>query len=104
MITVLKGAGTVVVASDGRFALNTSGNAGMGSGGMGDVLAGIIGGLLVQGYSPWQAACLGVYLHGLAADHLASAHPWGYLATEVAQALPTVLGRLINTQHKEQLC
>lgn len=104
MITVLKGAGTVVAAHDGHYALNTSGNAGMGSGGMGDVLAGIIGGLLVQGYGPWQAACLGVYLHGLAADHLATTQPWGYLATEVAQALPTVLGRLINNQRKEQLC
>ncbi len=104
MITVLKGAGTVVAANDGTFALNTSGNPGMGSGGMGDVLAGIIGGLLVQGYTPWQAACFGVYLHGLAADHLATEQPWGYLATEVAQALPTVLGRLINNQRKEQLC
>lgn len=104
MITVLKGAGTVVAANDGAFALNTSGNPGMGSGGMGDVLAGIIGGLLVQGYGPWQAACLGVYLHGLAADHLATAQPWGYLATEVAQVLPTVLGILINNQRKEQRC
>ena len=104
MITVLKGAGTVVAANDGGFALNTSGNPGMGSGGMGDVLAGIIGGLLAQGYTPWQAACFGVYLHGLAGDYLATKQPWGYLATEVAQALPTVLGRFINNQRKEQLC
>lgn len=104
LITVLKGAGTVVAASDGHYALNSSGNPGMGSGGMGDVLAGIIGGLLVQGYTPWQAACLGVYLHGLAADHLAVTQPWGYLATEVAQALPIVLGGLFNNQRKEQIC
>jgi len=104
MITVLKGAGTVVAANDGRWAINTSGNPGMGTGGMGDVLAGIIGGLLAQGHSPWEAATLGVYLHGLAADSIATDQPHGYTATEVAQALPRVLGMLLNNRKKEQLC
>jgi NAD(P)H-hydrate epimerase len=104
LITVLKGAGTVVTANDGRWAINTTGNPGMGTGGMGDVLAGVIGGLLVQGYSPWQATCLGVYCHGLAADHLAADQSCGFLATEVAQALPRILGTIINQQHMEPLC
>jgi NAD(P)H-hydrate epimerase len=104
LITVLKGAGTVVAASDGRWAINTTGNPGMGTGGMGDVLAGIIAGLLVQGYLPWQAACLGVYLHGRAADLLAIEQPCGFLATEVAQALPRILGTIINKHHTELPC
>jgi len=104
LITVLKGAGTVVSGNDGRYALNTSGNPGMGTGGMGDVLSGIIGGLLAQGYPPWEAATLGVYLHGLAADILAQSQPYGYTATEVAQALPRVLGGLTHNEPKEHLC
>ena len=104
LVTVLKGAGTVVAANDGRWAINTSGNPGMGTGGMGDVLSGIIGSLLVQGLGPWEAATLGVYLHGRAADSLAETEPFGYTATEVAQALPRVLGLLIKSHNKELLC
>ncbi|MGD9948720.1 MAG: NAD(P)H-hydrate dehydratase [Desulfobulbus sp.] len=104
LVTVLKGAGTVVAANDGRWAINTTGNPGMGTGGMGDVLAGIIGGMLAQGYLPWEAATLAVYLHGLAADSIASRKPYGFTATEVAQALPQVLGTLINNHSKETLC
>ncbi|MDO5673655.1 MAG: NAD(P)H-hydrate dehydratase [bacterium] len=88
IVAVLKGAGTVVAASDGRWAINRSGNAGMATGGMGDVLAGIIAGLLGQGHSPWQAACAGVWLHGAAADLLAKERAYGYSASEVAAALP----------------
>jgi NAD(P)H-hydrate epimerase len=88
IITVLKGAGTVVCSSYGRWAINNSGNSGMATGGMGDVLSGLLGGLLVQGYSPWNASGLGVYMHGLAADLLAEERPQGYLASEVAAALP----------------
>ena len=94
VITVLKGAGTVVASADGVWAMNGSGNPGMAAGGMGDVLAGIIGGLLVQGHDPWQAACLGVHLHGLAADQIAADRPSGYSATEVARQLPHVFGSL----------
>lgn len=104
VVTVLKGAGTVIAAGSGEWAINTSGNPGMGTGGMGDVLAGIIGGLLVQGYDPWQAACLGVYLHGLAADRLAAEHPYGYAASEVAQLLPKIIGTFIPPSTKERPC
>lgn len=91
VITVLKGAGTVIGHNHGQWAVNTSGNQGMATGGMGDVLAGLIGSLLAQGLSPWDAACAGVYLHGLAADILARQTPYGYLASEVAACLPTAI-------------
>ena len=104
MITVLKGAGTVVAAASGEWAINTTGNPGMGTGGMGDVLAGIIGSMLAQGYTPWQAACLGVYLHGLAADYIARSRPYGFTASEVAQMLPQVIGMCTLKPQQENLC
>ena len=88
-VVVLKGAGTVIAAPDGRVALNSSGNSGMGSGGMGDVLTGIIGGFLAQGYDAWDAARLSVFVHGHASDQLAKVKGnWGYLASEVADWMP----------------
>ena len=68
VITVLKGAHTVVCSEEGKCYFNTTGNPGMATGGSGDVLAGIITGLLAQGYQPLDAARFGVYLHGLAGD------------------------------------
>lgn len=95
-IVVLKGAGTLVCsAQQGRQHLDCCqhGNPGMASGGMGDVLSGIIGGLLAQGYDPATAARLGVCLHGHAADLDAAAHgERGLLATDL---LPR-LRRLLN--------
>jgi hydroxyethylthiazole kinase-like uncharacterized protein yjeF len=68
---VLKGSGSVLVARDGHWFINTSGNPGMASAGMGDVLAGILGALLAQRYSGESALVLGVHLHGCAGDALA---------------------------------
>lgn len=65
---VLKGHHTAVITSEGDCWYNMTGNAGMATGGAGDVLTGIITGLLAQGYPPHEAAMLGVYLHGLAGD------------------------------------
>lgn len=64
----LKGARTVIGAPDGRVFLNPTGNVGMATGGSGDVLTGVVGGLLVQGIGPLEALEAGVYLHGLAGD------------------------------------
>ncbi len=65
---VLKGHHTAVITTEGECWYNMTGNAGMATGGAGDVLTGIITGLLAQGYQPHDAAMLGVYLHGLAGD------------------------------------
>jgi ADP-dependent NAD(P)H-hydrate dehydratase / NAD(P)H-hydrate epimerase len=68
LIIVLKGHHTAIVMPGGRFYFNNTGNAGMATGGSGDVLTGIITGLLAQAYTPEEAALLGVYLHGLGGD------------------------------------
>jgi NAD(P)H-hydrate epimerase len=65
---VLKGAYTAVISSSGEVFFNTTGNPAMAKGGSGDVLTGIILGLLSSGYAPYNAARIGVYVHGLAAD------------------------------------
>lgn len=98
---VLKGAGTVIAAPDGRLAINGSGNQLLAAGGSGDVLAGLIGSLLAQGVAPWQAAGLGVFAHGLAADHLRDERrlSLGLLASELADNLPGVLSRLHESNH-----
>ena len=82
---VLKGNGSIIVARDGHWFINTSGNPGMSSAGMGDVLAGILGALLAQKYSGESSLVLGTHLHGCAADECvrASAGPVGLTAGEL---------------------
>ncbi|MTB53090.1 NAD(P)H-hydrate dehydratase [Lewinella sp. W8] len=72
VILLLKTGYTSIALPDGRLYFNPTGNPGMGTAGMGDALTGVLAGLLAQGYSPEQAALLGVYLHGLAGDLAAS--------------------------------
>ncbi len=92
-IVVLKGHRTVV-ADGARLFINLTGNAGMATGGMGDVLTGLIAALCAQGLPAFNAACLGVWSHGLAADFVAERMgPRGYLAREVADAIPAALAR-----------
>jgi hydroxyethylthiazole kinase-like uncharacterized protein yjeF len=89
---LLKGARSVIVTPEQEVFVNSSGNAGMGSPGMGDVLSGIVGALLGQGMSAAEALELGVFIHGYAADRLAARiGPAGYLASEVADELPGAL-------------
>jgi NAD(P)H-hydrate epimerase len=95
---VLKGAATVIAAPDGRLAINSTGNPGMAAGGMGDVLTGLIGGLLAQGVAPWEACCLGAYVHGLAADRIVRAgRPFGFLASELAAEIPAAFQELLES-------
>jgi len=94
---VLKGARTVVAGARGDSAdafawVNPTGNPGMASGGMGDVLSGIVGGLLAQGLSPTQAARLGVYVHGAVADRVAAdTGELGLVASDIIDRLPSGL-------------
>ncbi len=97
---VLKGARSLISSAEGRLAINSSGNPGLASGGTGDVLTGLIAGLLAQGLSPFDAACLGVYCHGKAADRLAMR--WGdrgMLATDLLPEIPIVLKSLAEQNH-----
>ncbi|PLZ03711.1 bifunctional ADP-dependent NAD(P)H-hydrate dehydratase/NAD(P)H-hydrate epimerase [Burkholderia sp. WAC0059] len=92
-IAVLKGSGTVIAAPDGRLAVNPTGNAGLATGGTGDVLGGLIGALLAQRMPPFEAALAGAYLHGLAAETLCDAGngPAGLTAGELAPAVRRLL-------------
>jgi hydroxyethylthiazole kinase-like uncharacterized protein yjeF len=94
---VLKGANTSVSCPGGEVFFNSSGNPGMAKGGSGDVLTGLLTGLLAQGYVPQEAAILGVYLHGLAGDlaaqHLSmEAMTAGDIVSAFPEAFKQVLG------------
>jgi ADP-dependent NAD(P)H-hydrate dehydratase / NAD(P)H-hydrate epimerase len=96
-VVVLKGAATLIASPEGRIVVNATGGPVLGTGGTGDVLTGVVAGLLAQGLAPLVAAALGVHLHGFAGDRLAvRLGPSGVLAGEVARELPRatrVLGR-----------
>jgi hydroxyethylthiazole kinase-like uncharacterized protein yjeF len=96
VVVVLKGYQTIVASPDGAVAINTTGNSGMGTGGTGDVLAGLLGGLLAQGLSPWDAARLGVWLHGYAGDCAAEQFTSrAMLARDVLACIPQAFGALV---------
>jgi NAD(P)H-hydrate epimerase len=95
---VLKGAATVIAHPDGSAYINPTGNPGMASGGMGDVLTGVLAGFITQGFSPESAAHAAVYLHGAAADTLAKTiGPIGYLAGEVMNAIPGEVKKILES-------
>lgn len=88
-VLVLKGAQTLVCLPDQTVFICPSGNPGMASGGMGDVLTGIIAGFLAQGFSQKDAAIAGVYIHGRCADILSRrTGAFGYLASDIIQTIP----------------
>lgn len=88
-IVVLKGAGTLIAQAGRPMWINLTGNPGMACGGCGDVLAGLLVGLLAQGLPPFDAACAAVWLHGNAGDYAALRHTQTAMrASDVAAALP----------------
>lgn len=94
VVLVLKDAVTLVAPPEGAVYINPTGNSGLATGGTGDVLAGVIGGLLAQGLSPEKAAVLGVYLHGAAGDlAVAQLGAAGMIAGDLLQRLALVIKR-----------
>lgn len=101
VVVVLKGARTVIAAPDGRAFINPTGNPGMASGGMGDVLTGAIGGFLAQGLSALDAAICGVYLHGMAGDLAAEEiGAAGLLASDLLPRLPRTIEEVMGDEHE----
>jgi ADP-dependent NAD(P)H-hydrate dehydratase / NAD(P)H-hydrate epimerase len=97
-IVVLKGSGTVVSRPDGMAIVNSTGNPALATAGSGDVLAGLCGALLSQGWPQWEAAIAAVWLHGQAADELVQQGigPIGIAAGELISQLRTALNRITN--------
>jgi len=109
---VLKGSGTVIAAPDGRVAINATGNAGLSTGGTGDVLSGVVGAFLSQHLPPFDAALAATFLHGRAAEHLSDdlhtqghrspssttmpGGPAGLTAGELAPAMRQLLNALLR--------
>lgn len=94
-VTVVKDAATVCSDHRGKTYINLSGNSGMSTGGSGDVLSGIVGGILSQGMEGVEAASMAVYLHGLAGDIAKDDMTmYGFIASDIAKAIPVVLKRI----------
>ncbi|MET0320792.1 MAG: NAD(P)H-hydrate dehydratase [Duganella sp.] len=97
-IVVLKGSGTVIAMPDGDCAVNPTGNPALATAGTGDVLSGLCGSLLAQGWPQWEAALAAVWLHGTAADDLVAAGigPIGLTAGELIPAIRAALNRAVR--------
>jgi len=89
---LIKGADTVIAAPDGRAAINTTGTPYLATAGSGDVLAGMIAGLVAQGMKPFEAACAGVWMHGLAGENIGP----GLIAEDLSEELPDILEVMLN--------
>jgi hydroxyethylthiazole kinase-like uncharacterized protein yjeF len=98
-ITVLKGAPTVIAAANGQVYLNPTGNSGLATGGTGDILTGLITGLLAQGADPLNAAIIGVYLHGKAGDLAAQKlTEYALTAEDLLKFLPDAFASILSSQ------
>lgn len=94
-VIVLKGKNTVIASPNGEYHINTTGNNGMASGGMGDVLTGIIASFMGQGLPPFNAALLGTFIHGLSADiAVCKTGVFGLIASDVVNNIPKAIQRL----------
>ncbi|HJV50155.1 MAG TPA: NAD(P)H-hydrate dehydratase, partial [Noviherbaspirillum sp.] len=102
-IIVLKGSGSVIAQPGGEIAINTTGNAALATAGTGDVLAGMCGALLAQGWPQWQSALGACWLHGLAADTLVAGGtgPIGLTASELIPCARSLLNHLTG-QHAQR--
>lgn len=103
LVMVLKGAPTVVAGPDGRAFINPTGNAGLATAGSGDVLTGIIAGLIAQGVPPLAAAYAGVFIHGECGDRLSMGQGRGFLASEIAGFIPMAMATLAGSWRAEVL-
>ncbi len=92
---VLKGARTIIAHPDGKIFINPTGNPGMASGGMGDVLTGIIASFITQNIPIEKAIHAGVYIHGIAADFYYNKTPFGFIASDIIKAIPQEISKLL---------
>jgi NAD(P)H-hydrate epimerase len=90
-VVVMKGFRSIIASPDGGVAINPTGSNSMASGGMGDILSGIIGAFLAQGLSGFNAACLGVYIHGMASDVVSETMARGQIASDLLVRIPQIL-------------
>ncbi len=104
-IVAAKDAVTIVVsAGQEQLYMNTSGNDGMATAGSGDVLSGVIGGLMAQGMDGFSAACLGVYLHGLAGERAAALNGRrGVVASDITGELMYVMNKLTGSRQSNEI-
>lgn len=104
IIIALKGTPTVIGVPDGNVYINPTGNSGLAKGGSGDVLTGMIAGFIAQGASSINAACLGVYLHGLSADlAVKTKTEYSLTATDLIKTLPKAIQSILLTTNNQQL-
>ena len=102
-IAILKGAGTVIAFPDGRIVINPTGNPALSTAGTGDVLSGLSGALLAQGWPTAEAALAAVWLHGKAADVLVEQGigPVGMTASEVIPAIRRLFNQIIREHARD---
>ncbi len=99
VVTVLKGAPTVISSPDGRLFLNPTGNSGLATAGSGDVLSGMISGMIAQGLDPVEATKTAVYLHGLAGDLVSARHTeYSVMATDLLEAIAGAIGATLDRE------
>jgi hydroxyethylthiazole kinase-like uncharacterized protein yjeF len=96
-VALLKGPHTLIAAPKSRISVNPTGGPVLATAGSGDVLSGVIGALLARGCDARDAARLGAWVHGAAADLLAHQRPDGWAASDVAQRIPQAVSRLLQS-------
>ncbi|WP_348721232.1 ADP/ATP-dependent (S)-NAD(P)H-hydrate dehydratase [uncultured Candidatus Puniceispirillum sp.] len=95
IIVILKGAQTVIASPDGRMSVNVHASPYLASAGTGDVLAGLVAGLIAQAMPPFEACCAAVWMHGDAAIHFGP----GMIAGDIPDLIPFILGHLLELRN-----